>query len=323
MCSRCEEKKISCIYAKRPYAEAFRSGFDFDPAGLDMSWAGLNAPSSSINLVDDVPPSPATCLPTFDASIEPFLTFADDQATSSSDMQLINSASAGRKLGQQKENQQGLGKFDYAQMADICVCYSHHRVKKKNPPLIFNKIQYEPWQVYDPNTKAHFIIQSLKGYPSTFAKDSHTPWMHRYLYKDQMPSSIQSCLTVSALYSRMTSSNKASVFRVLCQSLNELKQQQQLANTPLEKLSRAQALFLYQIICLFDGDLTLRSNADRDMLLLQDWLDDLCKTRENLRTQERADIRGGPNLPISWEVGTPVLFSHFPPSLTAEVVDIF
>lgn len=121
----------------------------------------------------------------------------------------------------------------------------------------------------------------------------------------------------------MTSSNKASVFRVLCQSLNELKQQQQLANTPLEKLSRAQALFLYQIICLFDGDLTLRSNADRDMLLLQDWLDDLCKTRENLRTQERADIRGGPNLPISWEVGTPVLFSHFPPSLTAEVVDIF
>lgn len=131
VCSRCEEKKISCIYAKRPYAEAFRSGFDFDPAGLDMSWAGLNAPSSSINLVDDVPPSPATCLPTFDASIEPFLTFADDQATSSSDMQLINSASAGRKLGQQKENQQGLGKFDYAQMADICVCYSHHRVKKK------------------------------------------------------------------------------------------------------------------------------------------------------------------------------------------------
>ena len=162
----------------------------------------------------------------------------------------------------------------------------------------------------------HFIVQSLKSYPSTFANDSHTPWMHRYLYKDQMPSSIQSCFTVSALYSNMTSRNKTLVFRVLCQSLNELKRQQ-LANTPQEKLARAQALFLYQIICLFDGDLTLRSNAERDMPLLQDWLDELCKIRENLRTPEcvnRVDVGGDPNLPRSWEVGTskriPVPFSH-------------
>ncbi|ODM24455.1 hypothetical protein SI65_02045 [Aspergillus cristatus] len=282
VCSRCEEKKISCIYAKRSYAEAFqRSDFDFDPVGLTtLSWAGLTAPSSSINLVGDIPPNPATsasldttCLPTLDEFIDPFLNFADSQDTSLSDVQLISSAHG--QPGQQQENQQGLSKFDYAQMADIC-------------------IQYEPWHVYDPNTKAHFIVQTLKGYPSTFAKDSHTPWVHRYLYKDQMPSSIQSCLTVCALYSSMTSSNKTSVFRVLCQSLNELKQQQQLANTPLEKLARAQALFLYQIVCLFDGDLTLRSNANRDMLLLQDWLDDLCKIRENLRTPER-------DHPRSWE----------------------
>jgi hypothetical protein len=116
----------------------------------------------------------------------------------------------------------------------------------------------------------------------------------------------------------MTSSNKTSVFRVLCQSLNELKRQQ-LANTPQEKLARAQALFLYQIICLFDGDLTLRSNADRDMPLLQDWLDELCKIRENLRTPESMNsvgVRRDPNPPRSWEVGTskktPVPFSHSP-----------
>lgn len=315
VCSRCEEKKISCNYAKRSYAEAFRSDFDFDPVESDMSWAGLTGPSSSIDLVDCIPASPATCLPTFESFIDPFLTFADSQAATSSDMQLISSVSARRQLGQQQENQQGLSKFDYAPMADICVRYSHNEVKKDGT-LIINRIQYEPWQVYDPNTKAHFIVQSLKSYPSTFAKDSHTPWMHGYLYKDQMPSSIQSCFTVSALYSNMTSNNKASVFRVLYQSLNELKQQQQLANTPLEKLARAQALFLYQIICLFDGDLTLRSDADRDMLLLQDWLDDLCKIRENLSTLES-------DRPKSWEVGAPILLSYSPPSLTAKVVDIF
>jgi hypothetical protein len=104
----------------------------------------------------------------------------------------------------------------------------------------------------------------------------------------------------------MTSSNKTSVFRVLCQSIDELKGQQ-LAITPLEKLARAQALFLYQIICTFDGDLTLRSYADRTMLLLQDWLDELCKVRENLKTSDSmnsVDKRTDSSPPRSWEVGT-------------------
>ena len=132
--------------------------------------------------------------------------------------------------------------------------------------------------------------------------------MHRYLYKDQMPSSIRSCFTASALYSNMTSSNKTSVFRVLCQSLNELKGQQ-LANTPQEKLARVQALFLYQIIGLFDGDVTLRSNADQNMPLLQDWLDELCKIRENLGMPESMI---DPKPPRSWEVGA-LTFSPISP----------
>ncbi|KAH8597060.1 hypothetical protein B0O99DRAFT_593341 [Bisporella sp. PMI_857] len=284
ICSRCEEKRISCIYAKRTYNEAFQSGFDLNSIESDLYWAGSTAPSSSVNFVDEIPPGSATSarldtthLPPLDASfINPlFLTFAENRFTSAGDMQPSNSA--GGQLSRQQEKEQALSMFDYAQMADLCV--------------------------YDPNTKVHFIVQTLKGYPCTFAKDSHTPWMHRYLYKDQMPSSIRSCFTVSALYTNMTSSNKTSVFRVLCQSMNELKQQP-LSNTPQEKLAKAQALFLYQIICLFDGDPTLRSNADRDMPLLQGWLHELCKIRENLESPESlnsVDMRGDPNPPRSWE----------------------
>ena len=123
VCSRCEEKGISCIYAKRTYAKAFQSGFDFDSVELDMSWAGLTALSSSANFVDGPQPGSVTSaslntthLPTPDAFIDPFLAFAENQPTSSSDMQLINNADG--QLGQQ----QALSKFDYAQMADICVC---------------------------------------------------------------------------------------------------------------------------------------------------------------------------------------------------------
>jgi hypothetical protein len=171
--------------------------------------------------------------------------------------------------------------------------------------------------VYDPNTKVYFIVQILKGYPVTFAKDNHTPWMHRYLYNEKMPPSIESCFTVSTLYSNMTSSNKTSVFRILCQSLSELKAAH-LTNTVQEKLARTQALFLYQIISLFDGDITLRSNADQNMPLLQSWLDELCKVRENLRKPE--DINNQ-NPPKSWEVGN--CFSISFPLLTKKVLDTF
>jgi hypothetical protein len=120
-----------------------------------------------------------------------------------------------------------------------------------------------------------------------------------------MPASISSCFTVSTLYSNMNSNNKTSVFRILCQSLNDLKRQQ-LEHSPQEILARAQALFLYQIISLFDGDITLRSNADRNMPLLQDWVDELCKIRENIKTPENMN---DPRPPKSWEVGTLTLFS--------------
>lgn len=138
----------------------------------------------------------------------------------------------------------------------------------------------------------------MKSYPSTFATDNQTPWLHRHLYKDYMPSSIQACFTACTLYSNMTSSNKTSVFRVLCQNIGEFKECNAL--TPVDRLARLQALLLYQVICLFDGDVTLRSLADRNMLLLQIWADDLCKIRENLGPKEYNN--SDESMPKSWEV---------------------
>jgi hypothetical protein len=161
-------------------------------------------------------------------------------------------------------------------------------------------------------------VQSLKSHPGALAAENGTPWMHRNLYKDQMPSSMSSCFTACTLYSNITESNKTSVFRILCGGLNELSQQGAV-NSAQEKLGRTQALFLYQIIALFDGDVTLRSNADRNMSLLRDWVDELCKIRENLRTDENTNE---PNLkyPRSWEVCSQSLLLCY--ELTLEVVDI-
>jgi hypothetical protein len=73
--------------------------------------------------------------------------------------------------------------------------------------------------------------------------------------------------------------------------------------TPIEKLARIQSLFLYQIIRLFDGDVTLRTLGEKDMPLLQTWLRDLCRVRENLgdlAELEDSVVKALP--PIEWEV---------------------
>ena len=123
VCSRCEEKNIQCIYTKRTYTEAFH---EFNSVDLDMSWERLPALSSSIDFVDDsLTPLPSldhASLPTLDAFTDPFLTFTENEAMSSSDMQLISIA--GEPLGQQLEKDQALSKFDYGPMADLCVCGS-------------------------------------------------------------------------------------------------------------------------------------------------------------------------------------------------------
>lgn len=146
-------------------------------------------------------------------------------------------------------------------------------------------------------------MENLKQFPTSFAKDNATPWLHRYLYKDQMPPSMQACLTVCTLFANMNSSNKASAVRILYQSLEELKSLG-LTNTPRLKLAQAQALFMYQIIGLFDGDVTLRSDTDRSMPLLQQWLNELCRMRENLETPQNTT---DPHRPRSWEVSAPII----------------
>jgi hypothetical protein len=81
--------------------------------------------------------------------------------------------------------------------------------------------------------------------------------------------------------------------------------ERRLAMTPMEKLARTQALFLYQIMRLLDGDIMLRAQGQRDMPLLNEWVDDLCKVRENLGNLaqlEHVVVRSAP--PEEWEVSS-------------------
>lgn len=120
-----------------------------------------------------------------------------------------------------------------------------------------------------------------------------------------MPACILSCFTTSVQYANRTPANAAIVLRALQQSVGELLSLESggFVTTPTEKLAKTQALFLYQVIRLFDGDIALRVQAERDMALLEAWVGDLCKVRENLGGLSRQDdfrLREQP--PKEWEV---------------------
>lgn len=114
-----------------------------------------------------------------------------------------------------------------------------------------------------------------------------------------------SCFTTNVLYANRTDTNMAMVMRALQESVHELivSESNRVVATPTEKLARAQALFLYQVIRLFDGDITLRAQGEKDTALLHTWLGDLCRIREHLG--DLAELENGATRsqpPKEWEV---------------------
>jgi hypothetical protein len=162
--------------------------------------------------------------------------------------------------------------------------------------------EFQAWQLYEHSSKVSFLVRTMTSFHEEFAKSKQTPWLHRYLYKDKMPHTILQAFTTCVMYAGCTRANKTWVFRNLVENTTELLQGQ--ANNPHDKLARAQAMFLYQTIRVFDGDVTLRAQAEKDMPIFEGWLDDLVRIRDNLAeiaVLDDAAVRERP--PKSWEVG--------------------
>lgn len=160
----------------------------------------------------------------------------------------------------------------------------------------------QPWHLYDPKSPLHSTVNRVKQFTKDVATENSAPFLHRYLYRSHTPQCILSCFTTCVLYNNRTPANTAMVIRALHGNVRELLDNEtgRTTVTPTEKLARAQALFLYQIMRLFDENITLRSQAEMDMPVLETWLGELCKIRENLGDLEDDGARH--QKPVEWEV---------------------
>ena len=121
-----------------------------------------------------------------------------------------------------------------------------------------------------------YSVKRIKAYPSLLVKNGSTPFIHKKLYSEYMPPAIQDILGICALYGQKTEQNQSIVFQTI-----RLKAAQLIAGyTPqglsaIEQLAATQALVLYQIIRLFDGDIRLRAEAEREDAILNEWTQQL------------------------------------------------
>ncbi|RYP67545.1 hypothetical protein DL771_007195 [Monosporascus sp. 5C6A] len=171
-----------------------------------------------------------------------------------------------------------------------------------------------PWHLYDPKSPLYYIVTRLKGFITDVATRNATAFLHRYLYRDHTPQCILSCFAANVLYTNRTQASTAIVMLTLHSSVKELVDAEagRIIATPVEKLARTQALFLYQIIRLLDGDVMLRAQGERDIPLLQTWLGDLCRVRDNLGDlAQLGDSVMRKQPPIEWEGDAEVIIGKW------------
>ncbi|KAK4178038.1 hypothetical protein QBC36DRAFT_183650 [Triangularia setosa] len=149
----------------------------------------------------------------------------------------------------------------------------------------------------------HFINKHQQ-WLQLWARDGHSPLMHGHLYRDLMPECIRDAYTARAAYDLVaTPAAKALSLRIIQDRATELIQGQpdfhvnHVSKDSIElglgtldtssmllgtftHLARTQALFVYQMTQLFDGDIRSRDQAENYMETLHRWA---CQMLESAR----------------------------------------
>lgn len=142
------------------------------------------------------------------------------------------------------------------------------------------------WKTKHPDLpdRTPFNIRSLKRHISTvkqwltdWIKNGSNHFIHPQLYSTRFPSCIRDAYADYACYINRTASNEDTVFQIIEKRVENL-----LATTysstrldPLVKLARVHALFIYQVIGLFDGDIRLRYLSEKRIPLLHEWMHEM------------------------------------------------
>lgn len=115
-----------------------------------------------------------------------------------------------------------------------------------------------------------FTVRQFQVCVKQLVQGHKLPFVHHNSYQGDVPHEYQDLLGVSAMYCQKTPDNQQLVFSLLDKSISRLISNS--SGCTFEKhLLATQALIIYQIIRLFDGDVRQRRNAERQLVILESW----------------------------------------------------
>jgi hypothetical protein len=136
-------------------------------------------------------------------------------------------------------------------------------------------------------------VKRLKSYPGKLFREGKTPFIHPRAYDPIMPQPLQEACCASAPYLGKTDANRAMVWDIVTSKATQSMEPRSPWSVS-KHLVCVQALIIFQIIRLFDGDIRERADAERHDETLAQWTDNLA-----LRTGVTASSDS--ILPAAWE----------------------
>ena len=133
-----------------------------------------------------------------------------------------------------------------------------------DPSLIPSK------NVYLKKEKLDYCVQYFKNYLTDFVQHGQTPFINQHVYNDDLPPSLQDAYCGCASYLAKTAANERLIFGIISSKLAELVSKRQYCSIE-DELASVQALIMYQIIRLFDGDIRQRGIAEAQFQILDSW----------------------------------------------------
>ncbi|KAH8596290.1 hypothetical protein B0O99DRAFT_110933 [Bisporella sp. PMI_857] len=117
-----------------------------------------------------------------------------------------------------------------------------------------------------------FCISQFQFWILQLAQQNQSPFIHSSSYQQKPPEAYQGLLGVCAMYSQKTPQNQSIIFSMLDSQVFRLIYKAKSEYWGAEEyLLGVQAMIMYQIIRLFDGDIRQRANAERHFAMLETW----------------------------------------------------
>ncbi|CAK7234076.1 hypothetical protein SEUCBS140593_008816 [Sporothrix eucalyptigena] len=117
-------------------------------------------------------------------------------------------------------------------------------------------------------THLRHAMDIIRDAPRLLVLENRLPWSHPLLYRDHMPRSMEDAMSSCALYLAKNSSNSPIILRTVDARMQDLLAAPE-PSTPLECVAHVQALLLYNIISIFDGDINARATVEKTQPQLQ------------------------------------------------------